>query len=204
MKALFAATAVLGLVLAGAASAEPRQVSGFTGVDASSGAEVEITIGQAYSVDVSGPGAQRIITEVQGNVLRVHPQQTWGFSVRRRALVRITMPSLNSLGASSGAQVRAEGVRAADISLDASSGGDLTIAGTCRSVTADASSGAHLNAAHLVCERGTVDASSGGRADVNVNGNLDVDASSGGNVYAGGGAQIGSISLSSGGTLRRS
>jgi hypothetical protein len=209
MKALFATAALalplaLTLVLAGTAAAEPRNLTGFTGVDASAGVDVQVVVGAGFSVDVSGPGADRIVTEVRAGVLRIHPEQHWGMRIRRAALVRVTMPRLDSLSASSGAEVHAEGVRADTIALDASSGGELTIVGACGNVDADASSGSHLNAARLQCERGSVEASSGARADVHVSGALDVDASSGGRVYAGGGAQVGNISLSSGGTLHRS
>jgi hypothetical protein len=53
------AACALAIACAGTASAEPRNLSGFTRIDASAGNEVTVTVGPNYSVDVSGPGLTR-------------------------------------------------------------------------------------------------------------------------------------------------
>jgi len=202
MKAFLTTTALV-LALGGVAAAETRPLSGFTSVSASAGTQVEVATGERFVVEVTGRDANRITTRVVANELRIGRQNTWGFSLGTNAVVHVTMPRVEGLDASSGAHIRAASLQADHLNLGASSGGGLTVAGACHAVSADASSGANLNAARLQCERGSVEASSGARAEVNVTGALDVDASSGGDVYAGGGAQIGNISLSSGGNLHR-
>ncbi|MEZ5996740.1 MAG: head GIN domain-containing protein [Hyphomonadaceae bacterium] len=199
-------TAALVLGMAGAAHAESRALSGFTGVSASAGVDVEVNAGSEFAIDVSGPDASRIITRVSGNTLVVEPERRFGFHWGRHhnnARVRVSMPQIESLDASSGAQLAARGVNGGDISLDASSGANIEVAGACATFRADASSGADIHAAHLLCENGSVDVSSGATVRVYASNRIDVDASSGGDVLVSGDPGIGSIDLSSGGSLRR-
>lgn len=202
MRLILAGCAVV-IASAGTALAAPRNHTGFTSVEANAGTDVTVTVGQGYSVDVSGPGADRVVTRVDGDRLIIERER--GFHIGRSpsAQVRVTMPRVEGLSASSGADLVATGVSADSIVLDSSSGADLRVSGRCATFVADASSGADLHAQDLRCENGRVDASSGGDARVFASGRLDVDASSGGGVVAYGEPNIGNIDLSSGGTLRR-
>ena len=196
-------TSVLALTTLGAAYAAPRDISGFTAVSARAGTDVEVTIGPSYSVDVSGRDADRIATRVSGNTLIIEPVRGWSWRGPRNARVRVTMPRVTGLSASSGADLTATGVNGGDIELDASSGADLRVSGVCASFTADASSGSDIHAQDLRCENGSADVSSGADIRVYASGRLDVDASSGGGIVAYGNPGIGNIDLSSGGSLRR-
>lgn len=201
MRLILAASALV-LATAGVAHAETRNLNGFTKVSASAGTDVQVTVGGGFSVEVTGRDANRIITRVSGDTLIVEPVR--GFSWRgRQANVRVTMPRVDGLSASSGSDLVATGVNAGAISLDSSSGADLRVSGTCSTFTADASSGADLHAQNLRCESGSVDVSSGADARVYATGRLDVDASSGAGVVAYGNPGIGNVDLSSGGSLRR-
>lgn len=201
MRLILAASALV-LATAGVAHAETRNLNGFTKVSASAGTDVQVTVGGGFSVEVTGRDANRIITRVSGDTLIVEPVR--GFSWRgRQANVRVTMPRVDGLSASSGSDLVATGVNAGAISLDSSSGADLRVSGTCSTFTADASSGADLHAQNLRCESGSVDVSSGAGARVYATGRLDVDASSGAGVVAYGNPGIGNVDLSSGGSLRR-
>ena len=201
MRPIFATVALAALV-ATPATAAPRDVTGFTAVEARAGVDVEVTVGGGFSVDVSGPDAERIVTRVSDGKLIVEPVR--GTSSRRRnAEIRVTMPRVDGLAASSGADLIARGVNGGAISLSASSGADLRVSGTCDTFSADASSGADLHAAELRCQNGDVSVSSGADARVYATGALNVDASSGGGVQALGGADIRNVELSSGGSFRR-
>ncbi len=192
----------LAIAAAGSAAAEPRNHSGFTRVNASAGTDVTVTVGPGYSVDVSGPGADRVVTRVSGDTLIVERRRGWSWGTQR-ADVRVTMPRVAGLAASSGADLNVSGVDSPSIDLDASSGADLRVSGRCGVFRADASSGADIHAQDLRCENGSVDVSSGADARVYATGRLDVDASSGADVHAYGNPGIGNIDLSSGGGFRR-
>jgi len=202
---LILAGCALAIVAAGSAYAEPRNLSGFTKVSASAGTDVTVAVGSSFNVDVTGPGANRVITRVDGDTLVVSRRNrslfSWGAA--QRAEVRVTMPRVEGLSSSSGADLVATNVNADVISLDVSSGADLRVSGRCGTFTADASSGSDLNAEALRCENGSVDASSGADARVFATGRVNVDASSGGGVVLHGNPGIGAVDLSSGGSMRR-
>src|SRR5262245_52459339 len=200
---LILAGCALAMASLGTASAAPRDLSGFTGVEANAGTDVWVTVGPGFSVDVSGPGADQVVTRIVGHTLVVGHESGWHWGRRQRADVRVTMPRVESLSASSGADLVVTGVNGGDIALDSSSGADLRVSGQCASFNADASSGSDLDARELRCENGSVDTSSGADARVFASGRLNVDASSGSDVTAYGNPGLGNIDLSSGGSLHR-
>lgn len=200
---LILAASVLVLASGGVAHAETRNVTGFTKVEARAGTDVEVSVGSGFRVEVTGRDAARITTRIDGDTLVVEPVRGWSWRGPRNANIRVTMPRVDGLAASSGADLVATGISGGAVSLASSSGADLRVSGTCASFEADASSGADLNAQNLRCENGSVDVSSGADARVFASGRLDVDASSGGGVVAHGNPAIGNIDLSSGGSLRR-
>lgn len=202
---LILATSVLALATMGTAHAAPRNVTGFTAVEARAGTDVEVTVGGRFSVDVSGRDADRILTRVAGNTLIIEPERSrsWFWSGPRQARIRVTMPRVEGLSASSGADLVATGLNGGAVSLESSSGADLRVSGSCASFAAEASSGADLHASELRCENGRVEVSSGADARVFASGRLNVEASSGGGVVAYGNPGIGNIDLSSGGSFRR-
>jgi hypothetical protein len=199
---LFVAAAVLVLPIAGSASAETREASGFSAISASSGIPVNVIVGPEFRGEVLGRDAHRVMTEVRGERLIVGAvrQGHWG---RRDARVSVTMPRVSGLDAFSGAHIRASRVSGGDLELGASSGAGVQVSGVCGALSAESSSGARIDASALQCRNGKVDASSGSNAAVHISGRLDVEASSGAGVIAGGGPELGDISLSSGGSLRR-
>ena len=193
----------LVMVLATPAFAEQRNLSGFTKVSANAGTDVTVVVGSGFSVDVTGPGAARVVTRISGDTLVIERRSgfTWGPSPH--ADVRVMMPRVDGLSAASGADLIATNVNADTIELDSSSGADLRVSGSCRTFTADASSGSDIYAEALRCENGSVDASSGADARVFATGRLNVEASSGGGVIVHGNPGIGDVDLSSGGSMRR-
>jgi Putative auto-transporter adhesin, head GIN domain len=202
VRVLLAALAASALFAAPAA-ADTRALSGFTKVSASAGTHVDIRVGPAFRVEVEGRDAARILTRVSNGTLVVEPVRGNFWRGRRDAIVRVSMPAVEGLDASSGAHIQAQGLSGGAVALGASSGARVEAGGVCASFTAQASSGAEIDAEALRCENGSVDVSSGARAEVFATGRLDVDASSGGDVTAFGNPGIGDISLSSGGSLRR-
>jgi hypothetical protein len=201
---LILAGCALAIVAAGPAFAEPRQHSGFTLVNASAGTDVIVTAGSPFSVDVSGPGAERVITRVSGDTLIIERRTSWfSWGPTQRAEVRVSMPRVEGLSSSSGADLVASAVEANNIALAASSGADLRVSGRCGAFTADASSGGTVRADALQCENGSVEVSSGADAHVFASGRLNVDASSGGSVVVHGNPGLGDVSMSSGGSMRR-
>jgi hypothetical protein len=115
----------------------------------------------------------------------------------------VTAPTYTELQASSGSDLKGEGLSLADLKASVSSGADMMVSGTCKQLDVDASSGADFKGDDLKCETVQASASSGADAvvfasmsarghassgaDIKVLGHpsaLDRDESSGGSVKA--------------------
>ncbi|MBI3438153.1 MAG: DUF2807 domain-containing protein, partial [Proteobacteria bacterium] len=137
------ASVLLALTIAAPASAEMRNLTGFTEVQAQDHIVVEVRIGPQYSVEVTGPEASRINTRIERGQLKISERNRPWFGPDRRvnALVRVTAPALSGLAAAKGATLSAFDVTADDMSLAAAMGGELRVNGTCRSVDVAAAMG---------------------------------------------------------------
>jgi Putative auto-transporter adhesin, head GIN domain len=201
--ALIAGVALVAMT--GAAHAETRNVTGFTGVAAADRIRVEVTTGSPYRVDVTGSDASRVRTRVEDGTLRIRrTNRPWfGETPPIDATVRVTLPRVESLASSMGADLTANGLTASNLSLAASMGGELSAAGTCTSVDASASMGGIIKAEALQCRDADVSASMGGEARVYASNRFDVSASMGGAVNVAGEGRATDVSLSMGGSLER-
>ena len=198
---------VLGMIaasalLVSAASAETRALNGFDSVSAAGRVEVEIVIGQAFGVELTGPRVDNVITRVEGGRLEIETRNNRGNWRGRDAHVRITMPSLRALDVAAGAAVNAREVSAAAFALDVSSGATADVTGACESLTLDISSGANVRAGDFRCGDVRADASSGASATVYAANAIAVDASSGASLRWRGEAQTRALDLSSGASAR--
>jgi len=142
-----------------------------------------------------------IETEVENGKLRIRTTQNIGRAKAKK--VHVTFISLNSIEASSGADVIGNSVikseslslgssSGADLELEifakevharTSSGSDMKLSGKATTLKAKASSGSDLNAKDLFVVNCNADASSGADISVNVKDRLDAEASSGGDVH---------------------
>jgi hypothetical protein len=220
----FLAVTLLAAGLAGAAQAETRDVSGFTDVEAQDRITVEVSIGDAYSVEVVGSDADRIRTRLDGERLRISDaRRPWfGRSQRLDATVRITTPRLEGVAASRGAELnatlsgechdfsaaaamggatRVSGVACQSVDASAAMGGELRLAGTCDALSVSAAMGGDVRAADLQCR--TVDASAamGGAMRVYASERFDASASMGGDIDIAGDPPRGDATSAMGGSI---
>lgn len=203
MRRVIGSTCLVAILLVSPAAAEVRALSGFSGVAATDRIEVEVTTGAAFRVEVSGADAERVRTRVDGDVLRISRQGGNWFTGNRRlnAQVRVTLPAIDSLAASRGAEVRATEINSTDMSLAAAMGGEIRISGSCRSLDAAVSMGGAVRADDFQCEDADVAASMGGDARVFASRRFEAAASMGGAVNVAGGGQRGDVATSMGGSV---
>ncbi|MFQ5562145.1 MAG: head GIN domain-containing protein [Parvularculaceae bacterium] len=207
MKSLHVASASLAAgaaLLAGSASAETKSfdLPAFDEIDASAGVDVNVSVGGAQSVIAENENGDfdDLVLEVRRGELRAsRKNKRFGFGKRERYKIVVTMPALEGIEISSGADADVTGVNADHFSIDGSSGADADIAGTCKTLDIDVSSGANINASDLICEVATVDVSSGGNAKIHATQRLNADASSGGHATVYGKPEYVDIDKSSGG-----
>lgn len=220
----FAPVALLGLAMAGAAYAETRDLRGFTEVEARDRVRVEVTVGERYSVQVTGPQAARVRTRVHGDRLRISDaNRPWfGRGSRVDATVRVTAPRIEGVAASRGAeltatmsgacddfsaaaamggQARVTGLECSTVDASAAMGGELEMAGACGALSVSAAMGGSIRGADLRCR--TVDASAamGGAMRVYASERFDASAAMGGAINVAGEGARGDTSAAMGGSI---
>src|SRR5690349_7025581 len=103
------ASVIAALAMATPASGEMRNLTGFTSVQAQDNIVVEVRTGPQYAIEVTGPEADRIVTRLDRDQLKISERNRPWFGHDRRinALVRVTAPSVSSLAAAKGATLNA-------------------------------------------------------------------------------------------------
>ena len=202
--ALVSTTALMSLI---SAQAEVREfdLDGFTKVKSSAGVDVEVMVGGDFSVrvDTDDRGFDRVKISVEGDTLKISRKSKFGFSGRRGPDIsaRVTLPSLEAIGASSGSRLDASNVEASNFSINASSGAEVKVSGACGTLNANVSSGADIDGKDLECSNADVSASSGADATVYASDSVDANASSGASIRVFGGASERNIGKSTGGSV---
>ena len=189
----------------GNVTTETRSVTeDFTKVRGSSGLDVNLSKGTTASIKVEADeNLHEIIdTEIQNGTLHVKTANSHNIGKSKAKKVFVTYIALDEVASSSGADVIVDGtLEAENLTLDSSSGSDLEInvfaktlyvdcssgadikvSGRASELTADASSGSEIDAKDLLVVNCKAEVSSGAEITVNVKDNLEVDASSGGDV----------------------
>lgn len=209
-----------GVVGEGDVVTEVVEIDGFTGVHASSGIDVNITQGDFYVEVVADDNLHEYITvEREGQNLRIGSERN--IYRAKSKVVNVSLPELTDLKISSAGDIKATNkFTCDDLDIDISSAGDLDMeveadaidisissSGDCdiwgRTVDLDArlSSAGDLNAFDLEADYVKVRVSSAGDASVYANKEIEMSASSAGNIYYKGDAQVISSHTSSAGSI---
>ena len=203
---------------------EVRDVKGFSGIDVSEGIRVELTYGDKEFVEVTTDEdvMERVVTELDGNDLRIHMSgNNWnGWNIK--VLVKVTAVKIERLEASSGSSIITQNLlESKNLEMSSSSGASLKVAfkapmascktssgasadlkGETKSFSAKSSSGSNIDAGSLEADKVDADVSSGARIDVTAYLELKAEASSGGTIKYSGSPKMKDIEKSSGGSVR--
>lgn len=183
-------------------------LAAFHAIDIQTGINATVVRGDDQSVTAETRSSDTLTdlkVEVVDGTLKAYVDRSF-FDFRlfdlRQIRMTITVPALDTVSASSGADVQVDGLAGQNVRVDVSSGADLdvinvaaetidigvssgadaSLAGTCGTARVSVSSGSNLNAATLECRAVDADASSGADADVFASAELRADASSGGDI----------------------
>jgi len=201
---------------------ESRDVDGFTAVEVSTGIDVFLTQGNGFEVLVEADEnlQEVILTELKGDRLVI---RTDNVNIRnaKAKKVHVTLPELSGLKISSAGDcvgqtpfecddLRLSISSAGDLNLevdadridvDISSSGDAKLAGSAKELDASLSSAGDLNAFDLIAGKVDVSVSSAGDARVYATEEISMSASSAGNIYYRGNAQVVYSNSSSAGSI---
>ena len=203
---------------------ETRDVrSTFTGVKVSSGIDIILTQGndQAVRVEADENIIENIVTKVESGVLKVYFDKSISFTGNKK--VYVTMRDIEqlstssagdiigtnllrcanlSLRASSAGDIKIE-IKADHVDVDISSSGDIDLSGECESMDARLSSAGDLNASDLKTREVDINVSSAGDASIYVTDRLDAKASSAGDIRYQGDPDYVNAYASSAGSIRK-
>lgn len=222
---------VLCAGLASGATAETRtfDLTGFDAVSVSEGIDAILTRGSGFQIEAESRNSDyldRLELDVRNGRLFLGIEERrwrWFENGTSTMTVRVTLPALTGVEASSGASLSADRIagdtlelfassgarieieilEGGDVVTAASSGAEIEIAsGVCNSLDADSSSGATLSMGGVVCADAEVSTSSGAMAEVHPTNGLDASASSGGLVRVfGSPSTVRDVNISSGGDI---
>lgn len=198
-------TAAALVALVGVAHAETRNLANFTGVSAADRIHVEVATGESYRVEVTGSEADKVTTRIDDGtlVIRRTNRPLFGGTPPIDAAVRVTLPHVENLASSRGAELTATNVTADSMALAASMGGELHVTGTCDTVDVAVSMGGSIRAQGFQCQNANIAASMGGDARIYAANSFDASASMGGSVNVAGGGRGDDIATSMGGSVDR-
>lgn len=210
--------------------AETRQVSGFHGVQVSTGIHLFLTQGDAEAVAVSASSPEyrsRIITEVKNGVLRIYYENKSDFLKRHSKNMElkayVSVKSIDELHVNSGALADLDGklqtpslrlvantgaivkgtVDIAELKVDQNTGSIVTLAGQAGKIEIDGDTGSIFKGAELQSEHCSASASTGAGVYIQVEKELNARANTGGFVRYKGSAGIREVKTSTGGSISR-
>ncbi len=156
-------------------------LDGFSRIDANSGAQVEVTRGDAFSVNVEVDDnvASRLDLSVAGNTLRIRLQTDSQINVTLR--VRVTMPELTGVTLNGGSTLRGE-LAGEDLAVNLNGGSQATLTGTAGRVTIDVNGGSQALLGDLAAGDVELSANGGSRIEINASGAVSGKANGGANV----------------------
>jgi hypothetical protein len=114
-------------------SSEDRHLTGFNAVSVSGSFDVYITQGSTESVKVDAPSdvIDRIVTEVEGGVLKIYTKNnnggSWDWGSNKKRIVYVSIKNVNAVTLTgSGDVFFKDGLRAPSLKLKLNGSGDLT------------------------------------------------------------------------------
>jgi hypothetical protein len=157
----------------------------FSRIDGNNTAQVEVTRGEAFRVDVEVNDnlASRLDVAVRGNTLHIGLQNGSYNHVTLRA--QVTMPELTGVTLNGASTLRGE-LAGEDLALNLNGGTRTTLTGTAGRVIIDINGGSQALLGDLTAREVEVNANGGSRIEVKTNGAVRGTANGGSTVTVGG------------------
>jgi hypothetical protein len=206
---------------------ETRPLEGFDAIEVGGGIDLFLRQGAGFVVEVEADDDElsEIVTEVRNRTLQIRRKSSfdffdWGGD---HGSVRIALPTLVSLTASGGSDVRTEGtftsdrlqlvasggsdleiaVAAGTLEAEASGGSDLRLSGSTRSANVRSSGGSDLNASGLTADEVDVRSSGGSDVSIAVRNKIVAHASGGSDIAYSGQPAVVDVNATGGADVRR-
>lgn len=183
---------------------ESHDFSDFSRIEAHSGFEVEVTISDTFSIEITADDNvhEYIVVEKSGDTLDIRLRGT-RFYHSVTLMAEITMPDLYRIELSGGSHAEITGfsslqdfraalsggshlngdITAADVEFELSGGSQVELEGSGDNLAIDASGGSQLDLEEFPINDADINMSGGSRATINIAGTLDADLSGGSRIF---------------------
>jgi surface protein len=154
-----------------------RNVGSFNSIDISGAIDVKVYVGSESSVEVIAPDnmLSNIVTEVEGNTLKVYFKGKGNFTGTAQVIVRT--PQLVSAEVSGASKLYVANLNNSSFALDVSGASKVEVEGSTSSLTVEGSGASHLDLSKFNTSNATVDMSGASHGILNVQNQLTIDAS---------------------------
>jgi hypothetical protein len=196
---------------------ETHDLSDFTRLEANSGFELEVTMSDTFSIEITADDNihEYIAVEKSGDTLDIRLRGTRFYhSVTLRAT--ITMPELRYIELTGGSRADITGfssavdfevnlsggsqlngdISAGDAEFELSGGSQVELEGSGEDLAIDASGGSRLDMEDFPIDDASIDMSGGSRATINISGTLNANLSGGSRVEYVGDPSLGNLEMS--------
>ncbi len=196
---------------------ETHDLSDFTRLEAHSGFELEVTMSDTFSIEITADDNvhEYIVVKKSGDTLEIGLRGTCFYhSVTIEA--KVTMPNLNFIELSGGSQAYITGfssthdfevelsggsqlsgdISAGDAEFELSGGSQVELEGSGEDLAIDASGGSRLDLEDFPIDDASIDMSGGSRATINISGTLNANLSGGSRVEYVGDPSLGNLEMS--------
>jgi hypothetical protein len=212
------------------ANAEKRNISGFHGVEVSTGIKLLLTKGNTEEVVVSADKTEyrdKIVTEVVNGILKIHYENKLrSINLRnetKNLRAYVSYKELDKLDINTGAEIELNTILSASsldlrattgglfkgeintnsLKVDQSTGSKITITGKTEKLEAEGSTGSKLEGEDLKTSSCDVTVSTGAKVTITADKDLKVKAGTGGIVKYKGNASVSEIRTNTGGSVTK-
>jgi hypothetical protein len=182
---------------------EMRDHESFSQVVTSTFIDIDITVGEEFSVKVEADDnlIEYIETEVRRKTLYVDTRDGYSLSSRNNVRVIVTMPKLTTVDISGSSDMLITGVSGEELEIGITGSGDITLEGEIDYVDISITGSGDIDARDLKCDEAYITISGSGDIDITVESYLDVRVSGSGDVAYWGSPKV-SRSISGSGDIR--
>jgi len=191
-------------------------VGAFDQIEVAGPYEVTVATGSGPSVRASGPekGIERMVVEVEGSTLKIHPRKRQGFSFGwskdRKVMLQVTVPALRGAEVAGSGDIRVDkvsgdhfeggiagsgGIRLGQVQVNslsfgiAGSGSAVLGQGKAKRVEYEIAGSGDIDGGGLAAEQASVSIAGSGKVAANASATADVDIAGSGDVRVTGGAK---------------
>ncbi len=164
-----------------------HDLSGFTEISVSGVYNLDVTVGEDFSVTTSGSDKEIEFMEisVEEGVLKLATKKgkkSWNIGNKQGIHAVITLPKLNAMEVAGVATGDVNDIDTSDLDVDVAGIAELTLTGSCGSLDLDIAGMGEVDAEALKCDNVDVDIAGMGEATVYASESVDADAAGMGQI----------------------